>query len=353
MSSLTNGDNADDFFFQNASGDNETWQGEQKSLPFGGSSGSSYVAHHDKGITPAYTLKWAEDSKTVVSGGGKLYSGDFRFDKTIDFVISAVSLDVAHVAIGKGLSCQDFGTVHGVERMVLLDWPDMQTPNLSSAFWKALAQDITEIKPEHLHVQCAGGNGRTGTTLAILLQLLSGGYPTVEALVTSLRAGYRKAAVESRSQLEYIGAICNIPNGDIAKLVRKTAPPPATKTAKAKPAKIIGGDSNSSGTGGFKGTTTVSKLSPEDEATRTSPGFLDFDSKWTTSVPLEVAIAYYNIWTALGKPHVIKKGSIPFVVEVAVADVHPDHHKIYNKNADGTKFLQVSFSHIYPNTSGK
>jgi len=346
MSSLTNGDNADDFFFNNASSDNEAWKGEQKHLPFGGS-GSSYVAHHDKGITPAYTLTWSPDVKTIVTGGGKLYTGDFRFDKTIDFVISAVMPDAAHIVTGEGLTCQQFAVAHHVDRMVMIDWPDMKVPDLTSAFWHALAKDITAIKPKHLHVQCAGGNGRTGTTLAILLQLLSGGYPTVEALVTSLRAGYRKAAVESRSQLEYIGAICAIPNGDIDKLVRKTAPPPLPKTAKSKPT-IIGGSGS-----GTKNTTTVAKLSPEDEATRTSPGFLEFDSKWTSSVPLEVAIAYYNIWTALGKPHVVKKGSVPFVVEVAVADVHPDHHKIYNKSADGTKFLQVSFSHIYPNTPGK
>ncbi len=348
MSSLTNGDNADDFFFQNAANDHNSWQ---DSLPLSGGGTSS--PPHDKGITPAYTLTWNADQKTKVTGGGKLYTGDFKFDKTIDFVISAVMPDVAHVAIGEGMHCQDWGIVHHVKRMVLLDWPDMKVPNLTPAFWQALAKDITEIKPAHLHVQCAGGNGRTGTTLAILLQLLTGGYASVEDAVTALRAGYRKAAVETRVQLEYIGMICGIPLGNIDKLVRKAPPAPA----KSKPAKTIGGESGSSASassksGGFSGSPTVVKLSPEDEATRTSPGFNTFDAKFTTALPVQVAIAYYRIWQALGEPIVIKKGSTPYVAEVVIADVHPDHHHIYKKSADQKHLLQVSFAHIYPNTKG-
>jgi len=332
MSSLVNGDDADDFFFGNATGDHEKSEPTSTPLPL-------FTGHkHDSGVNSAYTLSWSGGNKTKVTGGGKMYAGDFKHDKTIDFLISAVALEPqAHYAIGADLSCAD--GISGVRHAVLLDWPDMQVPKVPLNFWVNLIKDLSTIRPQHLHVQCAGGNGRTGTTLAILLQLATGGYPSVEVLVKSLRAGYRQAAVETKSQFDYIAYVCNIPVGDVKDMIRKD--PVVVSTATKKPVKTppLEGLKKS-------GTTTTIQLSPEKEKIRKSKYFLQFDADFTSNLPIDLAVAYYEIWESIGKPILIKKGNVPYAAKVPTDRVYPEHIHLYKLSEDKQFYLSVALAHV-------
>lgn len=93
--------------------------------------------------------------------------------------------------------------------VVKVDWPDMSTPSVDGRFWDALLADMLEIsgkEPLDVLVMCAGGHGRTGTALAIIVDLL-GYVPVGTDPVVWVRERYCQEAVETASQLRYIEAM--------------------------------------------------------------------------------------------------------------------------------------------------
>lgn len=82
-----------------------------------------------------------------------------------------------------------------------IDWPDYGTTNLPYEFWRDLLGYLQANKLKAL-VFCLGGHGRTGTAMAVLLELALGFHP--QQAIEHLRTHYCVEAVESTSQLEYI-----------------------------------------------------------------------------------------------------------------------------------------------------
>jgi len=68
--------------------------------------------------------------------------------------------------------------------------------------WEALANDLLALK-KPVFVACLGGHGRTGTALAILLDLW-GAIPSDEDPVRFVRTAYCPEAVETQGQYEYV-----------------------------------------------------------------------------------------------------------------------------------------------------
>jgi hypothetical protein len=80
-------------------------------------------------------------------------------------------------------------------------WPDMGLPLRPRALSAALEEIRARAPHERVEVACAGGQGRTGTTLALLAVL--DGVPAGEA-VAYVRRHYRGTAVETPWQRWYI-----------------------------------------------------------------------------------------------------------------------------------------------------
>jgi hypothetical protein len=83
-----------------------------------------------------------------------------------------------------------------------LDWPDFRLPRDRAAAIVAItALHKRALAGERVEVACAGGLGRTGTTLACLAVLA--GVPATGA-VDWVRAHYERRAVETPSQRRWV-----------------------------------------------------------------------------------------------------------------------------------------------------
>jgi protein-tyrosine phosphatase len=83
-----------------------------------------------------------------------------------------------------------------------LDWPDFRLPRDRAAAITAItALHQRALAGERVEVACAGGIGRTGTTLACIAVLA--GVPATEA-VDWVRAHYRRHAVETPWQRRWV-----------------------------------------------------------------------------------------------------------------------------------------------------
>ena len=91
---------------------------------------------------------------------------------------------------------------------LIIDWPDMQAPELDLEFWQALHADLSVLEGRVV-IHCMGGHGRTGTALAILA-FLSKAHGE-EDVVTWVRRVYCHEAVETTSQLLYLRNVIGIP----------------------------------------------------------------------------------------------------------------------------------------------
>lgn len=90
-----------------------------------------------------------------------------------------------------------------LHREIVLDWPDFGLPGMPLQFWK----DLLRVIKRHRRtlVFCAGGQGRTGTTLSILVMLacrMDG-----DQAIETVRGVYRRAAVETADQEAYINRL--------------------------------------------------------------------------------------------------------------------------------------------------
>lgn len=100
---------------------------------------------------------------------------------------------------------------------ISIDWPDGGTPDLDKEWWTKLATLLKQEKKEVL-VRCMGGHGRTGTAMAILINLL---WKTPNPIVY-LRKEYCEEAVESQSQVDYINKITGLSLKDEPSRLKKT-----------------------------------------------------------------------------------------------------------------------------------
>ena len=187
-----------------------------------GTGSAAPVSTHASGIQRAFGLQWANGVQTQFYGGGKSHKGGWHVsEKVPDLVITAVEDDSSLGKVNRSdMSCAEFLT--GI-RMIRLDWPDFGAPYVGRQFWIALLGDIAKLGIKHVHCQCAGGNGRTGTMLSVIYQLATSKFKTVAELVAYIRSQYRDEAVESSSQFDYIAFVCGIEKGNVAELLPKKA----------------------------------------------------------------------------------------------------------------------------------
>jgi hypothetical protein len=87
---------------------------------------------------------------------------------------------------------------------VALDWPDMGAPSLTLGFWREAVRLIRKSK-RPVGVCCIGGHGRTGTALAMLAHVMTGG--GIGDPVAWVRKIYCENAVESAAQIEYVRSL--------------------------------------------------------------------------------------------------------------------------------------------------
>jgi protein-tyrosine phosphatase len=87
-------------------------------------------------------------------------------------------------------------------RLVLYPWPDLGTPREPRRFERALRWLLEEASKGHrIEVGCAGGHGRTGTTLAALLVVQG---LTPQRALKLVRMHYCPEAVESIEQASMV-----------------------------------------------------------------------------------------------------------------------------------------------------
>ena len=92
--------------------------------------------------------------------------------------------------------------------VVSLKWTDFQAPTYTLAFWENLVETVKEFvlaqkkKKVRVIFCCIGGHGRTGTALAVVLNLL--GVIEDEDPVAWVRKNYCEKTVESESQITYV-----------------------------------------------------------------------------------------------------------------------------------------------------
>jgi hypothetical protein len=82
-------------------------------------------------------------------------------------------------------------------------WPDFSAPFCAGyEFWSGLVKYIREQGHTNVMASCRGGNGRTGSFLAIMLGLMNG--VNGEAAIEQIRTSYCKHAIETPTQEQYI-----------------------------------------------------------------------------------------------------------------------------------------------------
>lgn len=89
---------------------------------------------------------------------------------------------------------------------VVVEWPDGGIPDVTKKAWHQLIQDLKLVKG-HVLIHCAGGHGRTGTLLAILVSL---GKITTGDPVTWVREQYCGKTIETEKQMTYLKEVIHI-----------------------------------------------------------------------------------------------------------------------------------------------
>ena len=106
-----------------------------------------------------------------------------------------------------------------VEKRIQIEWPDMQAGYLNREAWQALVADLKQLGKQDVLVCCMGGHGRTGTTLAILANLMLGEKEPIKFI----RKVYCDHAVENQKQVEYINYVTGLQLTDNAYKTHTTA----------------------------------------------------------------------------------------------------------------------------------
>lgn len=121
-------------------------------------------------------------------------------------------------SVPEGWSCEHTLPRPGTPPLRIdFDWPDFSVPRVSAQFWYALVDDIRTHGITRVSTQCAGGHGRTGVQLAILIYLMDPDgrdrFPDAAALIKFVRDIHCVHAVEAKSQQTYIADVCTLPEG--------------------------------------------------------------------------------------------------------------------------------------------
>lgn len=139
----------------------------------------------------------------TISGGGSSHSGGWKHG-TWHMVIGPDSVaDGPNVPVTLRVA-KFFPVFLGIP------FPDMETPQIPDEFWTLALQDIRDIPDAKVLCTCVGGHGRTGTMLSIFEGLVHPGYATVDEIVQHIRDVYCQKAVESDSQMAYIGKVLGL-----------------------------------------------------------------------------------------------------------------------------------------------
>ncbi len=171
--------------------------------------GSDYSSCHTGNL-----LVFKHEGVSVYGGGANRKGGWHALlpDKTY-----------CEVAVGpKGLVPMSYGppgwaATREIPAVFGLDWADFGVPKVEPSFWKALVKDLQKKKIKSILCTCAGGHGRTGTSLSLLYGLMVGteGFDTAFDLVKHIRSIYCEKAVEATGQLEYIALTLGIEPGKL------------------------------------------------------------------------------------------------------------------------------------------
>jgi len=90
-------------------------------------------------------------------------------------------------------------------KLMLYPWPDLGVPREPKRFERAIGWLLRQASDgNRVEIGCAGGHGRTGTTLAALL-VLQGMSPT--RAVKQIRAQYCREAVETKAQIQMLNTL--------------------------------------------------------------------------------------------------------------------------------------------------
>ncbi len=167
----------------------------------------------NKNSEPIFEMKWWKGLRTTkVTCGGRQSRTDYEHrSDTPDFVIGAAGLSRETYIFGGDINIKGVSA----RRAVYIDWSDFGVPAIEEPWWRFLYQAISEIKPRHIHVQCVGGMGRTGTILTILYILSMKGKKdapkTVSEAIGWIRSHGNPHAVETPAQRAYIGEMTGLP----------------------------------------------------------------------------------------------------------------------------------------------
>lgn len=127
---------------------------------------------------------------------------EFTGDPDIGFYLDRAWLD-GHVMVSPGFHPPFVS--EGRQRIVMYPWRDYALPQWPKVFVRALTWLLAEARRgKVVEIGCAGGHGRTGTTLACLL-VLQGVRP--KRAVTLVRSRHCEEAIESTPQLEFIASL--------------------------------------------------------------------------------------------------------------------------------------------------
>lgn len=142
-------------------------------------------------------------SEITICGGGRMRD---------------ITLKQSDLLIDVGIKLDNLIEVSGIEKperilqfniapsIIKIDWSDGGVPNLPKSFWSELI-DVLRAEKKRVVISCLGGHGRTGTTLAILANMMG---VTKTDPVQFVRTNYCDEAVETKSQVEYIEKITGV-----------------------------------------------------------------------------------------------------------------------------------------------
>ena len=89
-------------------------------------------------------------------------------------------------------------------RVLKIQWWDRCAPDLTPAFWPALAEELKNAG--RVVINCQGGHGRSGTGIVCLLMAYIPSYTPLDAFI-HLRAVHCPRAIESKAQHDYINSV--------------------------------------------------------------------------------------------------------------------------------------------------
>jgi len=151
----------------------------------------------EEGLT-VFASAWMDHPNRGLGGGG------FEGDPDVGFYLDTRWAS-DRLMVSPGTTGQFSRGCSSKTRMLLYPWPDYGMPKDRKCLMRSLSWLLKQVEQEKIvEIGCMGGHGRTGTALAALLVLQ--GIPAQDAIRRVWRR-YCEEAIESKSQLAFIGAL--------------------------------------------------------------------------------------------------------------------------------------------------